>query len=72
MDLQLKEELVKISTNRDYLINRAASAILDPHQHAYEHGEHPFLDNKCARCHQPRADHWGLLRRLVGRLLRWR
>lgn len=65
---------LRLIDSRDVIaaINRAGDAALDPHKHAYVEGSHPFLDNRCARCHRPRAEHWGLLRRLVARLLRRR
>jgi len=52
-----------IDTNRDYLVNRAGDDLLNPRRHAFEHGSHPYYDDRCARCHQPRHKHRGLLRR---------
>jgi hypothetical protein len=67
-----KERVVTILDRDWHSLNMHANATLDPHRHGFEPGGHPFMDNKCARCHLPRAEHWGLLRRLVARVLRWR
>ena len=70
MDLSVKKKLVALDVAA---INRHGNDLLDPRRHAYvEGGCHPFMDTRCARCHRPRREHYGLLRRWLQRLKRRR
>ena len=50
-------------------IRRAGAATLDPLRHAWQHGDHPWMDTRCAWCGCPREDHRSWLGRLLDRLL---
>lgn len=50
-------------------INRAGDILRDPHRHAWEPGDCPWLWTGCQVCGLPREDHWSAPRRLLAWVL---